>query len=150
MLEPLELVALLPEVFSTQALAVARNNAARLGIDNINWIENNWLHGYSGQAFDLIVANPPYVRSGDPHLLQGDLRFEPRLALESGTQGLEAIEIIIQQSRQHLQSCGWLLVEHGFDQQQALTQRLHQYGYCDIAGYVDLAGQPRLVAARLV
>ena len=62
---------------SAQALAVARGNAARLGIDNIDWIQNNWLHEYDGQPFDLIAANPPYIRCGDPHLLRGDLRHEP-------------------------------------------------------------------------
>lgn len=133
---------------SAQALAVARGNAARLGIGNIEWVRNNWLHDYHGQPFDLIAANPPYIRSGDPHLQRGDLRHEPRLALESGTNGLEAIEIIIEQSKQHLCAGGWLLIEHGYDQQQQLIQLLHRSGYRDIAGYADLAKLPRVVAAR--
>lgn len=134
---------------SDEALDVARDNAVALGISNIRWQSGDWLHGFSDAQFDMIVANPPYVRANDPHLDQGDLPYEPHLALVSGPDGLEAIEIIIRQARRHLKPGGWLILEHGHDQQQQIRALLHTREYIAIECFADLAGQPRLTLARL-
>lgn len=133
---------------STAALRVAAENAAALAITSISFYHGNWLSGYEGQAFDIIIANPPYVRSGDPHLDQGDLPYEPRHALIAGPEGLEAIEPIIRQGRQHLQAGGWLLLEHGHDQQTAVIDLMRQHGYQMVSGLNDLAGNARIVQGR--
>jgi release factor glutamine methyltransferase len=100
---------------SPTALAIARANAAAHGV-GIEFLESDWLGGLAGRRFDVIVSNPPYVAQDDPHLAQGDLRFEPRGALASGSAGLDAIETIVEQAGNHLEPGGWLLFEHGHDQ----------------------------------
>lgn len=133
---------------SAAALAVARHNRERLGLTNVELRQGDWLQALAGELMDMIVSNPPYVASGDPCLRTGDLRFEPLAALAAGPDGLDAIRRIAFHSRGHLVPGGWLLVEHGADQREAVERLLRQYGYADIACYRDLAGRDRVSEAR--
>ena len=128
---------------SRAALAVARENAARHG-SGIEFIESDWLKALAGRRFDLIVSNPPYVAEHDPHLSQGDSRFEPRAALVAGADGLSCIRLIIVQARAHLEPGGGLLFEHGYDQAARCRALLAQAGYFDVATRRDLAGIERV------
>jgi len=128
---------------SRAALAVARENAARHG-SNIEFIESDWLEALAGRRFDLIVSNPPYVAERDPHLSQGDSRFEPRAALVAGADGLSCIRLIIAQARAHLEPGGGLLFEHGYDQAASCCALLAQAGYRDVTSRPDLAGIERV------
>jgi release factor glutamine methyltransferase len=99
--------------------------------------------------FDLIASNPPYVAAGDPHLAEGDLRFEPRRALTSGEQGLDALRAVVTGARDHLVPAGTLVVEHGYDQADAVCALFAAAGFTGVASTRDLAGIPRVVAGRL-
>lgn len=134
---------------SPQALAIARQNAARLGTPNIRFIESSWFSRLGKSSrFELIVANPPYVAENDPHLAQGDVRFEPTMALTAGTEGLDAIHHIAQASLNFLTVSGRLLFEHGYDQEVFSRDLLQRLGYADIACYPDLGGQPRVSGGK--
>ncbi len=133
---------------SNEALAVARTNARRLGITNVEFHEGDWFAPLRGQRFQLVVSNPPYVPAHDPHLEQGDLRFEPRVALVAGTDGLAALRHISDAARAHLRPGGWLLVEHGFDQAPAVRALLANYGYRQVSSYRDLNGHERVTEAQ--
>jgi release factor glutamine methyltransferase len=128
---------------SRAALAVARENAARHG-SSTEFIESDWLDALAGRRFDLIVSNPPYVAEHDPHLSQGDSRFEPRSALVAGADGLSCIRLIIEQARAHLEPGGGLLFEHGYDQAARCRALLEQAGYRDVTSRGDLAGIERV------
>ena len=134
---------------SQSALAVARDNAARLlgrpCPARIQFLQGDWFDGLAGQRFDLIVCNPPYVADTDPHLLQGDLRFEPRGALLGGYDGLEAIRRIMSRARAHLLPGGWFMMEHGYDQADQCRALALQVGFSTIATHADLAGIPRVL-----
>lgn len=127
---------------SAAALAIARENAVRLGA-RVNFIESDWFSNVEGE-FDLIVGNPPYVAEGDPHLADGDLRFEPMTALACGADGLSAIRRILGDARQHLAPGGWLFLEHGYDQAEAMRQLLAEAGFTGIEQHRDLAGIVRI------
>ena len=131
---------------SNEALALARANAERLGA-KAAFVESDWFAGVSG-AFGLIVSNPPYLATGDAHLAQGDLRFEPQGALVAGPHGLEAVEAIAREARAHLVPGGHLLIEHGYDQGERSVDCLRGLGYRDVIDHRDLAGLPRLVQGR--
>ena len=133
---------------SREALAVARENAARHD-SSIEFIESDWLDAPAGRRFDLIVSNPPYVAERDPHLSQGDSRFEPRAALVAGTDGLSCIRLIIAQARAHLEPGGALLFEHGYDQAARCRALLAQAGYFEVATRHDLAGIERVSGGRV-
>jgi release factor glutamine methyltransferase len=133
---------------SAGALAVARANARRLGIANVEFVEADWFAGIGATRFDLIAANPPYVEAHDPHLNEGDLRFEPRAALTPGGDGLGALRIIAGGARAFLASGGTLVVEHGYDQSDAVRALFSDAGFTDIVAVRDLAGIPRVVAGR--
>jgi release factor glutamine methyltransferase len=133
---------------SAASLDVARDNAQRLGAANVECRAGDWCAALEGGRFDLIVSNPPYVGADDPHLQQGDLRFEPRQALASGSSGLEAIERIITAAPAHLVHGGWLLLEHGYDQADAVAALLRRCGYAQIEHRADIGGHRRAVAAR--
>jgi release factor glutamine methyltransferase len=133
---------------SRDALAVARENAARHG-SSIEFIESDWLDALAGRRFDLIVSNPPYVAERDPHLSQGDSRFEPRAALVAGTDGLSCIRLIIAQARAHLEPGGGLLFEHGYNQAARCRALLAQAGYFEVATRHDLAGIERVSGGRV-
>ena len=105
---------------SAAALDVARANATALQLRNVEFREGDWFAPLAGERFDLIASNPPYVALGDPHLDEGDLRFEPASALSSGADGLDALRAITRRAPAHLGDDGWLLVEHGWDQGAAV------------------------------
>ena len=130
---------------SPAALAVARRNADRHALD-VEWIETSWWQGLEARRFDLVVANPPYVREGDPALPA--LRHEPRSALASGHDGLEALHAIVAGIDRCLRAGGWLLLEHGFDQAEPVRTLMAAAGFEDIELRRDLAGHPRATGAR--
>jgi release factor glutamine methyltransferase len=133
---------------STTALNVARENAARLGLHNVAFAAGDWYVAFGDSRFDLVVSNPPYIAEGDPHLEQDDLRFEPRAALASGVDGLDAIRVIVSDSRGHLRPGGWLLFEHGYDQGAAARDLLIGNGYWDVFTERDLEGRERVSGGR--
>ena len=130
---------------SAEALAVAQRNAARFGLD-IEWRLGRWFEPLAGECFDGIVCNPPYVAVGDPHLAA--LPFEPRLALLAGVDGLDAIRLLAREAPAHLVPGGWLLLEHGMGQHQAVRALLEAAGLETEAGWPDLAGIPRVAGGR--
>ena len=131
---------------SAAALEVAKRNAVRLGID-VEFRQGRWLQPLAGERFDVIVANPPYVAEGDPHL--PGLVFEPRLALTSGADGLDAIREIARESPGYLARGGWLLVEHGMGQDAAVRALLQQAGLEEVDSCPDLARIPRVAAGKV-
>ncbi|HSV18308.1 MAG TPA: peptide chain release factor N(5)-glutamine methyltransferase [Casimicrobiaceae bacterium] len=135
---------------SPAALDVAQANAQRLGLAHVRFAAADWYAGVpSGAApFDLIAANPPYVAQGDPHLREGDLRFEPPAALASGADGLAALRVIVGGARHHLAPGGWLLVEHGHDQAEAVRGLFRDAGFDPLAAWRDLAGIVRVAGGR--
>jgi len=129
---------------SVEALAMARKNADKNRIDNIEFRQGDWLAPLAGQRFDLIASNPPYIALGDPHLEQGDLRFEPPLALASGPDGLDAMRIIVAGAPAHLSPGGWLLLEHGWEQGAAVRALLGAAGFSQVASVRDLEARERV------
>lgn len=132
---------------SSTALAVAQGNARRLGAV-VHFVESDWLSVLVGETFALMVSNPPYIERQDAHLQQGDLRFEPRQALTDEADGLRHIRHIVAASATHLQSGGWLLFEHGWDQGAACRQLLHEAGLAQVQTWLDLAGLERISGGR--
>jgi release factor glutamine methyltransferase len=129
---------------SPEALALACENARALAVRNVAFAAGEWFGTVAGRRFDLIVSNPPYVAEGDPHLAEGDLRFEPSLALCGGRDGLDAIRAIVAQAGKHLSPNGSLLFEHGYDQGAASRALLRAAGFQGIASWPDLAGHERV------
>lgn len=129
-------------------LALARSNGIRLKL-GVDWRQGNWLQPLAGERVDLIVANPPYIAAEDPHLAVGDLRFEPRHALASGGDGLDALRVIIRDAPRHLRPGGWLAVEHGYDQEAAVQRLFAAQGFLDIRTHRDLGGQPRVTEGKV-
>lgn len=127
---------------SEQALKVAQNNAQDLTLNNIEFILSNWFENIPAQQFDLILSNPPYVAADDPHLKE--LSYEPVQALISGADGLDDIKHIAQTAPSYLRQGGWLLLEHGYDQHEALVNILANNSFSKIADLKDLAGQYRV------
>ena len=128
---------------SAKALAIARQNAENLGV-KVRFIQSHWLDAVLDQDFDIIVSNPPYIAAHDPHLQHGDVRFEPDCALISDENGLKDIQLIVDQSRTHLRNPGLLLIEHGYNQQNAVQAIFKARSYLDIHTYPDLSGNPRV------
>ena len=134
---------------SPEALAVARQNAKALGADRIHWHAGSWWQALARpRRFDLIVSNPPYIAANDHHLQQGDLRFEPPQALAAGPDGLDDLRILIGGAPAHLAPGGWLLLEHGYDQEAPVQALLRDAGFADVFTRRDLAGQPRVSGGR--
>ncbi len=134
---------------SPEALTVAQQNAKALGADRIHWHPGSWWQALaSPRRFDLIVSNPPYIAANDHHLQQGDLRFEPPQALAAGPDGLDDLRIIIGGAPAHLNPGGWLLLEHGYDQEAPVQALLRDAGFADVFTRRDLAGQPRVSGGR--
>ena len=129
---------------SQDALAVAIENARRLDIPNVRFMQSDWFAALDGQSFELIVSNPPYIASDDIHLTQGDLRFEPLSALASGADGLDDIRRIISAAPQYLASNGSLLLEHGYDQAGSVRDLLTQRGFVEVFSEKDIAGIERV------
>lgn len=131
---------------SVAALEVARRNAARHGLD-VEFRHGRWLEPLAGERFDIILANPPYVADGDPHL--PDLGFEPRIALVSGPDGLDAIREIARDAPRFLRPGGWLLIEHGMGQDGAVRALLSEAGLEEVDSCPDLARIPRVAAGKV-
>jgi release factor glutamine methyltransferase len=134
---------------SANAIAVAKINATQLNARNVRLLMGDWFRELGEERFDLIVSNPPYVAGGDPHLSQGDLRFEPGIALAAGCCGLECIESIVAGAPAHLTPKGMLLLEHGYDQAQACRQLLSNAGFRRVLSLPDLAGIERVTGGCL-
>ncbi len=134
--------------FSEQALNIARQNSAMHQVKNIQFIHSNWFANVPPHKFDLVISNPPYIDGNDPHLSQGDVRFEPDSALIAKDQGLKDIKIITGNARQYLKQHGTLLIEHGCDQQSAVQAIFDSYQYTSIKTHTDLSGNPRVTTAQ--
>jgi release factor glutamine methyltransferase len=130
--------------FSEEALQVAQENAASLNLNHVAFIQGSWFAGLANCKFDLIVSNPPYIAKDDVHLQRGDLRFEPITALASGIDGLDDIRMIVANAPQHLNQNGWLMLEHGYDQADAVSRLLADRGFTQVSHALDLAGIQRV------
>lgn len=133
---------------SKAALAVAKKNAQNLRIDNVEFVLSNWFQHLNNQPFDVIVSNPPYIEENDAHLSQGDLRFEPISALSSGKDGLNDIRQIIENSLVHLLPQGWLMLEHGFNQADKVTDLMANTGFVSIETIKDFGGNNRVTIGK--
>jgi release factor glutamine methyltransferase len=133
---------------SAAALAVARENAQRLGLERVELLAGRWFEPLGARRFDLIASNPPYVAEGDPALAVPELTFEPRSALVAGPTGLEALREIIAAAPAHLRRGGRLLLEHGHDQALAVRELLESAGFSTIASFPDLAGHERVTSGK--
>lgn len=134
---------------SQEALQQARANAVRLGLP-IQWHEGSWYSALPQDLrVDVVVSNPPYIAAADPHLLEGDLRFEPRAALTDGADGLLDLTCLVQGAHAHLNPGGWLWVEHGYNQSQAVRALFANAGFIDVQSRLDLAGIERCSGGRL-
>ncbi len=132
-----------------EAVALAERNRVRLRLDNARILRSHWFSAVAGERFDLIVSNPPYIASADPHLSAGDVRFEPSSALVAGSDGLDDLRLIIAQAPAHLVPRGWLLLEHGYDQAPAVRELLAKHDFEQIESREDLGGHERITLGRL-
>jgi len=132
---------------SPAALDVARRNAAANGA-RVEFLASDWYQAVQQRVFGMIVSNPPYIASGDRHLSEGDLRFEPAGALTDHADGLSALRTIVAGAPAHLAPHAWLLMEHGYDQADAVRALLHAAGYADVQSWRDLAGIERVTGGR--
>jgi release factor glutamine methyltransferase len=133
---------------SEEALQVARRNAATNRVDRVEFLYGDWWSPLAGRRFDLVLSNPPYIADDDRHLGAGDLRFEPRMALASGADGLDAIRAIVAGTPAHLHDGGWLLIEHGWEQGRAVRALFEAAGFVDVATETDLEGRERVTRGR--
>jgi release factor glutamine methyltransferase len=133
-----------------EAVQLAERNRRRLRLDNARILASHWFSGVAGERFDLIVSNPPYIAAADPHLSNGDVRFEPSSALVAGADGLDDLRLIIAQAPAHLSARGWLLVEHGYDQAAVVRELMAQHDFEQIESREDLGGHERITLGRLL
>jgi release factor glutamine methyltransferase len=133
---------------SADAVALAQQNRDQLNFGHVEIKQSDWFSAITAQQFDVIVSNPPYIDPQDPHLQQGDVRFEPRSALIADNKGLADIELIIQHSWNYLCKLGWLLLEHGYDQGQAVRDLLIARGFAQVETRTDLGGNERVTLGR--
>ncbi|MDF3868609.1 peptide chain release factor N(5)-glutamine methyltransferase [Pseudomonas denitrificans (nom. rej.)] len=131
-----------------EAVALAERNRERLRLANVAFRASHWFSAVEGERFSLIVSNPPYIPSTDPHLRQGDVRFEPSSALVSGQDGLDDIRLIIDQAPNHLENGGWLMLEHGFDQPDVVRDLMLSRGFSAVESRRDLGGHERISLGR--
>ena len=129
---------------SQAALNIAIENTKNLEIPNVTFVLSDWFNSLKDQKFDIIVSNPPYIEENDAHLKQGDLPWEPISALVAGQDGLDDVRTIIQHTPQHLNSDGWLMLEHGYNQAERVAALLSQAGFSEISHAHDLAGIARV------
>lgn len=134
--------------FIEQAVQLANANKERLQLTNISFLQSDWFTNVTGELFNIIVSNPPYIAVDDPHLEQGDVRFEPATALVSGDDGLNDIKLIIEQAPDYLLANGWLLFEHGYQQAEAVQQLLAKRGFTAINTLRDLGGNERVTGGQ--
>ena len=130
------------------AVALAQRNVARLGFPNVTVLQSSWFSALDNRTFGMIVSNPPYIDEHDPHLTQGDVRFEPLTALVAANEGLADIVHIVTTSRQHLLPGGWLLVEHGWTQGDAVRDVFIAAGYRAVETCRDYGGNDRLTLGQ--
>ena len=133
---------------SAAALVVAQRNAERLSA-RVELLESNWFSALGDRRFDLIVSNPPYIASQDPHLSRGDVRFEPLSALASGPDGLDDLRHVIHAARDHIKPAATLLLEHGYDQSEAVLALLRTGGIPHAQSWADLSGTLRVSGGKL-
>ena len=131
-----------------EAVALAERNRQRLHLNNATVLNSHWFSALQGHRFDLIISNPPYIADNDPHLAAGDVRFEPASALVAGHDGLDDLRLITQESPDHLNDGGWLLLEHGYDQAQAVRELLLNQGFEGVHSRIDLGGHQRITLGR--
>ncbi|EKM7175320.1 peptide chain release factor N(5)-glutamine methyltransferase [Cronobacter sakazakii] len=127
-----------------EAVALAKRNAQRLGIDNVTILQSHWFSALTDARFSLIVSNPPYIDGDDPHLSQGDVRFEPKSALVADNAGLADLETLVTEARRFLEDNGWLMLEHGWQQGEAVRELLTRAGYQGVETCRDYGGNERL------
>jgi release factor glutamine methyltransferase len=133
---------------STTALAIARRNAGTLNA-RVAFLASDWFDALAGRRFDLIVSNPPYIAAADPHLARGDVRFEPSSALAAGNDGLGDLRRLALAACAHLKPGGTLLLEHGYDQADAVRSLLRENGIEHPESWADLAGIPRVSGGKV-
>lgn len=134
---------------SEEALALALANAQSHEIRNVEFRRGDWFSSLAGEKFDVVVSNPPYLAEDDPHLREGDLRYEPRLALSSGADGLDAIRVIARDAPAYLRPGGWLLLEHGYEQGESVRALLIAAGFVDVSTLRDLEARDRVTIGRV-
>lgn len=132
---------------SAEALAIATSNARKNQV-KVDFLRSDWFSAVDAQRFALIVSNPPYIVAGDPHLSEGDLRFEPVDALTDHDNGLSDLHTITRDARAYLALGAWLLMEHGYDQASAVREVLSAHGYTEVQSWRDLAGIERVSGGR--
>jgi release factor glutamine methyltransferase len=132
-----------------EAVDLAERNRLRLHLDNAQVLRSHWFSAVQDKRFDLILSNPPYIASNDPHLAEGDVRFEPSSALVSGSDGLDDLRLIVSQAPEHLEAGGWLLLEHGYDQGPAVRELLNLHGFEQIQTRRDLGDHERITFGRV-
>ena len=132
-----------------EAVALAERNRERLRLANVGFRQSHWFSALEGERFALIVGNPPYIPGSDPHLQQGDVRFEPKSALVAGHDGLDDIRLIVAQAPRFLEPGGWMLLEHGYDQAAAVRDLLQGNGFSEVESRRDLSGHERISLGRL-
>lgn len=130
--------------FSAEAVALAWRNGQRLALKNVHFEQGSWYQPVTEQCFELIVSNPPYIDQGDPHLRQGDVRFEPKEALIAADQGLANLRDIINDAPHHLCSSGWLILEHGWQQGDSVRALLQLRGFAQVTTGKDYGGNERI------
>jgi len=135
---------------SEQALALAKKNSTQHQTSNITFILSDWFNDINENVFDVIVSNPPYIAENDPHLSSGDVRFEPKRALTAGKTGMDDIEHLSAQAKHHLQKNGWLIIEHGYNQAQQVSDCFVKNGFEEIEQKKDLSGHIRMTAGKKV
>ncbi|WP_268799592.1 peptide chain release factor N(5)-glutamine methyltransferase [Pseudomonas huanghezhanensis] len=132
-----------------EAVELAERNRQRLNLDNAAVMKSHWFSSLTRQRFDLIISNPPYIASGDPHLAEGDVRFEPSSALVAGVDGMDDLRVIASEAPAHLEPGGWLLLEHGYDQGAAVRDLLNGNGFEQIQTRRDLGDNERITFGRV-
>ncbi|MBD9589513.1 peptide chain release factor N(5)-glutamine methyltransferase [Pseudomonas sp. PDM03] len=132
-----------------EAVALAERNRQRLHLNNATVLSSHWFSALEGQRFQLIISNPPYIASADPHLVEGDVRFEPASALVAGADGLDDLRLIVAQAPDYLEAGGWLMLEHGYDQAEAVRDLLQTRGFEEVHSRTDLGGHQRISLGRL-
>jgi release factor glutamine methyltransferase len=132
-----------------EAVALAERNRQRLHLNNATVLSSHWFSALEGQRFQLIISNPPYISSTDPHLVEGDVRFEPASALVAGVDGLDDLRLIVAQAPDYLEAGGWLMLEHGYDQAEAVRDLLQTRGFDEVHSRTDLGGHQRISLGRL-
>lgn len=132
------------------ALTVAKHNAQRLNLSNVNFNLGSWCAALSQEKFHAIVSNPPYIAESDLHLNNLWLQHEPRNALVAGEDGLAALRVIVKEAPYYLLPGGLLALEHGFDQGRAVRELLQQAGYDEVKTFVDLGGNERVTIGKIL